>query len=386
MTDQSDNRKLKVLVAQIPMPRNRFLVDLNEKIAESCFLHHSSDDFWEMKGDFDVVHLHFPEHLTYEIEKAYFQGIDPRSDKGLDDSLISETKRRLEYWAQRAKLVITRHVLLPHDAVEDEQWEKMYECFYAHADGVAHFANASVDEFRQRYMDTVFFRKIEPVHEIIPHQNYASLPNDVPKNEARKRLGIPGKASVMLVFGAIRSGDAERNLILNCFHSLKVPRKLLLVSRWNEKLADVSWIRLKYWIRDLVRLYYRLHPRYKFNYAFVEEEDAQFYLNAADVLFIPRLKVLNSGNVTLGMTFGKVVVGPDSWDVGEILRETGNPVFDPDKPQTAAAAVEQGFRIASEGVLGPANQQRAVRDWDVETCARKYVELYREVLNRVEPE
>ena len=60
----------RVLVAQIPMPLNRFLVDLNEEIGKTCSLHHSSDDFWEMRGDFDIVHLHFPEHLTYEIEQG----------------------------------------------------------------------------------------------------------------------------------------------------------------------------------------------------------------------------------------------------------------------------------------------------------------------------
>jgi len=111
----------------------------------------------------------------------------------------------------------------------------------------------------------------------------------------------------------------------------------------------------------------------------VAEADAQIYLNACDVLLIPRLKVLNSGNITLGLTFGKVVVGPDSWDVGELLKETGNPTFDPDRPETAATAVEQGFRLAREGVIGPRNQQRALAEWSAAQCGDLYVNLFRNV-------
>jgi len=379
-----ETKRLRVLVAQIPMPQNRFLVDLNAEISKECLVHHSSDDFWEMRGEFDIVHLHFPEHLTYEIEHAYFQGIKHGSSAGLGDGLIGETEKRLKYWAGRARLVVTRHVLLPHDALEDTQWEKMYETFYSYADGVAHFAQASIDEFRGRYRDTKFFRKTEPIHVIIPHQNYATLPNHISSKEARKVLGIPQRSKVMLVFGAVRNGDTERNLILDAFRNLNISRKYLLVSTWREKLAKVSWIRLKYWLRDLTRLYYRLHPRYQFNYAFIEEADAQIYLNAADVLFIPRLWVLNSGNITLGMTFGKVVVGPDSWDVGELLRETGNPVFDPDRPETASVAITQGFRLAAEGQIGPANRELALRDWGVDKCGGQYVEFYHKVFKRLE--
>ena len=375
-----------------------------------------------MQGDFDVIHLHFPEYMTFAHQDAYV--------KGLSDDMITATVERLQYWGQRARLVITRHVLLPHDALTDPQWEKMYEAVYRHVHGVVHFAQASVDEFQQRYAKTEFVhgkkvshvkqvsgtleapegsrhlfqqhgssraekgvRNFEiagefqtpfsagPQHAIVPHHNYTSLPNVISREEARQRLGIPKHSQVMLVFGAIRNLE-ERDLILQTFQGLNAKHKVLLVSRWKETLAKVSWIRLKYWLRDLNRLYYRLHPRYKFNYGFVEEADTQLYLNAADVLFIPRLKVLNSGNITLGMTFGKVVVGPDSWDVGQLLRETGNPVFDPDRPDTAVAAVEEGFRLAEAGVIGPANQKLALEQWSAEQCGTKYYQFFQRLVAR----
>lgn len=358
---------VKILVGSIPMPMNRFLVDLNQALSTQSELTHDANAFWNMEGDFDVVHLHFPEYLTLEIQESY------RS--GLRDELIAETEKRLRFWAERSTIVVTRHVLLPHDALENPQWEKMYEMFYRYTHGVVHFAQASIDEFQERYSLTKFFNG-PPQHAIVPHHNYASLPNVVSRAEARQRLGIPNNKNVMLVFGSIRN-DEEISLILDTFHGLRQRRKLLLVSKWREKLANVSWIRLKYWLRDFNRLYYRLHPSYHFNFGFVEEENTQLYLNAADVLFIPRLKVLNSGNITLGMTFGKVVVGPDSWDVGQLLRETGNPIFDPEQPKTAIASVEEGFRLAEAGHIGSANQKLTLEKWSAEQCGAKYVAFFK---------
>jgi glycosyltransferase involved in cell wall biosynthesis len=357
---------MRILVANIPLPQNRFLVDLNSALALHAEVVHDHEAFWNRAGEFDIVHLHFPEYLTYEIERAYQQG--------LSDDLITAMEQRLQHWSRRSTLVITRHVLLPHDARSDPRWARLYETVYRYVHGVVHFAEPSVEEFNTRYGATAFVHG-RPRHAVVPHHNYASLPNTVGQGEARRRLGIPPKACVLLVFGAIRSA-AERQLILDAYHAARVPRKLLLVSRWRENLARVSWVRLKYWLRDLNRLYYRLHPRYRFNYSFVAETDTQLYLNAADVLLIPRLHVLNSGNVTLGMTFGKVVVGPDSLDVGHLLKSTGNVVFDPDRPATAAAAIERAMALAAQNEVGPANRRLALGAWSAEQCAEQYFEFF----------
>jgi hypothetical protein len=315
-----------------------------------------------MEGEYDVVHLHFPEYLTYEIQDAYH--------KGLTDALIASVAERLHYWADRARIVVTRHVLLPHDITHLPAWERMYETVYSYADGVVHFGHPSIDEFCRRYEATAFKRGRPPAHVVIPHQNYASLASGIDRSEARRMLRIPQDAHVMLVFGAIRS-DKERDLILSTFKGL-TGKKVLLASRWRENPVNVSWIRLQRWIRNARRLYYSARSSYRLNYSFVPEEEAQKYLAAADVLFIPRLRVLNSGNIALGMTFGRVVVGPDSLDVGDTLKSTGNPVFNPDDPATAIVAVMEGFRLADENLVGPANRDYALTEWDVHDCAASY--------------
>lgn len=361
---------MRVLVANIPLPQNRFLVDLNLALSNHLELRLDHEAFWSMAGNFDVVHFHFPEYMTYEIQDAYVNG--------LTDEMFSAIKHRLVYWSQRAVLLITRHVLLPHDAVSDARWEKLYETVYRYVDGVVHFAEPSIEEFKKRYAETAFIHG-HPRHYIVPHHNYTSLPNKISRKEARRQLGIGVDTNVVLIFGSIRN-EEERCLILDSFKKIQTPNKHLLVSRWREKLANVSWIRLKYWLRDLKRLYYRVHPHYHFNYAFVEEEDAQIYMNAADVLLIPRLHVLNSGNVTMGMTFGKVVVGPDSLDVGHLLKSTGNVTFDPDHPETCALALEQALELAKQNQVGQANKELALGEWSPEQCAGQYFEIFEHLL------
>lgn len=362
---------MRVLVANIPLPQNRFLADLNSALSHHVDLLHDHDIFWNMAGDFDVVHLHFPEYLTYKTERACHESIN--------NQLISAIELRLKHWSSRSTLVITRHNLLPHIATHNVQWEKLYEMVYQYVDGVVHFAEPSIEEFKTRYANTQFLHGY-PVHCVIPHQNYNSLPNTISRDKARKILGISQKANVILVFGSIR-GERERKLIVDSFNHLRIRNKMLLVSRWYENLADVSWIRLKYWLRDLKRLYHKVHPRHHFNYGFVEENDTQLYLNAADVLFIPRLRVLNSGNVALGMTFGKVVVGPDSLNVGHLLKTSGNLVFDPVKPETAAIAIEEAMALAKENKVGLANKQRALSSWSAEKCSTRYIEFFTDLVS-----
>ena len=361
---------MKILVGNIPLPANRFLVDLNDALAVDHEITHSHDQFWDMDGKFDVVQLHFPEYMTPEIEQAYYQN-------ALTEDMLVDIEERLAWWAQRSTIVITRHVLLPHFATTNPLWERLYELVYRYVSGVVHFAQPSIDEFRERYADTNFIHG-SPAHCIVEHQNYSSLPNVVTREQARRKLGISENARVMLVFGHVRNDD-EKRLILSTFQNMRVPGKMLLCSRWRESLARVSWVRLKYWLRDLKRLYLRLHPRFHFNYGFVEEDDTQLYLNAADVLFIPRLKVLNSGNITLGMTFGKVVVGPDSLDVGHLLSTTGNVVFDPDRPETAAEAMRQAMDLAAKGDVGKSNRELALNEWSARQCADRYSEFFTQI-------
>lgn len=217
-----------------------------------------------------------------------------------------------------------------------------------------------------------------PDHAIVPIQNYASLPSSISRDSARRKLRIPSDASVMLIFGAIRT-EAEKRLILDTFKGLPIRKKVLLASSWREGPSPKRPAILNRVLQSLRRAALRRRQDLRFNYGYVNDADAQLCLNSAGVLFVSRLRLLNSANVSLGMTFGRVTVGPDAGNTGEILRRTGNPVFDPARPETAVTAVTEGFRLASEGTVGRANRSFAVSEWSVERCASRYVDFFRYV-------
>lgn len=355
---------MRILVAAIPMPHDWYLKDIQGGLRAGGFIvEHNHEPFWSRSGSYDLVHLHWPEFLSFEIESSL--------NTGLPDNLIRAAIERLDYWRGRARLAITRHNIRPHNN-DSPPFSRLYEETYRRCHAIIHMSRWSKEDYLRRYSSA--FDAGAQLHSIIPHPIYSNLPNTVARNEARKRLRIPADANVMCVFGSITS-DRERDLILTAFRRLRLPRKLLLVSRWREKLRNIKWIRLKYWMRDLDRLYCRWHPRYRFGYSRVEDADVQLYFNAADVILTPRIAPLNSGVLVMGMTFGKVVVGANTGSVGEILRDFGNPCFDPADPESVVKAVLLGFAGSASG-LGEMNRQRASREWSLESVVRNHVELF----------
>jgi glycosyltransferase involved in cell wall biosynthesis len=108
---------------------------------------------------------------------------------------------------------------------------------------------------------------------------------------------------------------------------------------------------------------------------FISHEDVPGLFNLADVVVIPRADGLNSGNVALGFTFGKVVVGPDTGVIAETLHETGNPVFDPVKPSTLGRALEQARSLAVER-KGEDNRSYAEAHLDWDTIADQHAQFF----------
>lgn len=359
---------MNILVAAIPMPHDWYLNNIQSGLREQGFnITHHPEPFWHASQDYDIVHLHWPEYLSYAIESALRDG--------LSDELIRATSERLDYWRKRSRLVITRHNIRPHSSAATA-FARLYEETYGRCHAVIHMSQWSKADYLNRYRGV--FDAGAQRHVIIPHPVYSNMPNTISRQAARRRLNIPLDANVVCVFGSITS-DEERDLILAAFGKLRLPGKVLLIPCWREKLRPIKWIRLKYWMRDVDRLSCRLHPGYRFGYARVADADVQLYMNAADVVLTPRIAPLNSGVLVLGMTFGRVVVGANTGSVGEILADFGNPTFDAGDPASVANALLAGFAQCAVG-LGARNRQRAIEEWSVESVVAKHGELFRQLV------
>ena len=207
-------KKLKILFASIPQPRNRFVRDLQEGIGKYTHVVYDYEAFWECNQDFDIIHMHEPEYLSYEIE-ACMKNTEP-----IPKDLWKRLIQSLEYWKINSKIVHTRHVQEPHIRKDDE-FKNLYETVFSYCDAVAHFANYSITQFQEFYPN---FKGV--IHHIIPHQNYTSLPNNITKKQARITLKIDDKAKVMLVFGMIKT--REKHLIKTAFKAIPHENKVLL--------------------------------------------------------------------------------------------------------------------------------------------------------------
>lgn len=337
-----------------PPDGNPFLGQLIESLGKHesiSSVEFGQEGFWRKPQDCDVLHLHWPE--------ALFGWREPSKTE------IEAINDGLKAWKSRTQIVTTVHNRFPHHR-DTENFRALYRTIYSVSDGIVHMGRASLKEFRGRYPDLEAKSKA-----VILHGNYSCFKNVVSRAEARRWLGLPADEVVCLVFGALRN-NCEIRLLYDGFRLLKNSHKRLLVTgrlRWSSNRIANFFARRRFYAQRNVSLIN----------AFIPSDEVQYYLNAADMLVIPRIGSLNSGNVALGFTFGKVVIGPDDGVIGEMLRETGNPVFVPESPKSLAFALQAGIELSQEN-LGKRNHVFAVEKMHWLTIAAQHVTFYQELL------
>jgi hypothetical protein len=353
---------MKVLFANIPTPNNRFMIDLKEALEQFCEVTWDYKEFWECKNQYDIIHIHWPEYLSFDLE-SYLKTQTP-----LPSALWDRIKICFEYWSKHSTIIYTRHVQNPHTR-NDSEFQYLYKLSASYCKAVVHFAHYSINQFKEYYPNLSNIN-----HFVIPHHNYASLPNDVSREDARQKLGIERNETVMLVFGAVK--ENEKDLINKAFKFIPGKRKVLIAPGWKINRRKISYIRLREWVWKIEKFFASKRRTKRFNYGFVDEGDAQYFLNSADFLFIPRTNELNSGNITLGCTFGLVVVGKNGGDIGEILTETGNPTFEVGNNASLKEAINKAITL-KEINHGQNNKLIAISEWSAPNIAFQYFNMYR---------
>ena len=358
-------KRLKILFANIPTPGNRFVVDLKEGLEQHADVVWDHQEFWNMKNEYDIIHIHWPEYLSFELESYLY-----KPNELIPMELWERTIACLEYWSKNSKLIYTRHVQYPH-ARHDKVFLDLYRTTVSYCDAVVHFANYSIQQFREFYPELTAIK-----HLVIPHHNYTSLPNTSTRQQARKYLEIASDAHVMIVFGSVK--ENEKPLIKKAFDAIPHKNKLLLAPSWKIQRRKIGYIRLREWVLKLEQWLASKNKSFRINLGFIKEENAHYYLNAADFLFIPRTNELNSGNITLGCTFGLVVVGKDTADIGEILQETGNPTFSVDDDLSIQRAIKLAIDL-NKNDFGFINKERALINWNINIISEQYFFLINQI-------
>lgn len=292
-------------------------------LGKMCEVDKSYYNFWTLTGNYDIIHIHWPEYL--------FKWRVPTDTEFL---LLEKT---LKDWRGISRIVVTRHNYHPH-YIDNEAFRKLYELVYSYADAVVHLGNFSKEEYKIRYKDMHFAER--QLHEVIPHHIFTTYPDTVSSIESRKVLRIPEKAWVMLAFGRIQSAD-EKNLVINAFRSVKKPQKLLLAPGWRftgekEPVNRIAWFYVK-------------HSRqYNIFLRNLPTEEVQYYFKSANLAIIPRVATLNSGLPFLCAAFFTPFIGPDTGNIREMCDLAKMQVFNPTVPQSLADTIKNANEMHFE--------------------------------------
>ena len=291
------------------------------------------DRFWNAEpGAYDIIHLQWPEALI---------GWNSANATG---EFLSRLRLRLAALKEAGtKIVYTRHNRKPHK-LSGENIDTLTEIVETEADAIVHMGETSKRECLGAHPDSTVR------HVVIPHHLKDEIDFSISREEARAKLGISVDEKVMLSFGAFRH-EEEIALVKETVNGLDVPN---------------------------FRLLSPLCPGDTYKGP-VSDDELPAYFAAADIVFLQRVKVLNSGVLPLAYDAARVCVGPRDGNAGEILSNTGNPTFDPSDRASVAVAIKQGFALAAEG-KGASNRTYAREWWNAARVAKMTLKLYTELL------
>ena len=320
------------------------------------------ENLFESAAHFDVIHLQWPE----EQYRSYGSGpVDERATSFLHK--LDEHKRR------GAKLIWTVHNISPHEHLDSRVDRMVYQEVIERSELIVHHCPASIDLLSAAYRVPPSVPTV-----VAPIGNYGGYPNEMSREKARERLGIGQDAIVYLHFGAIR-GYKGLDTLFQAYRRIRVKGKLLIVAGHytgagglKGKLETLK-LSLIDWFDRTTQLHLKM----------IEDRDVQVYLRAADVVVLSHSRGLNSGVAVLGMTFGKVVIGPDIGCIGNVLRQGENLIYPANDVSALARAMERvpaldharversnikavaawDWRLIAGTILDAAEKHRLIRGW-----------------------
>lgn len=309
------------------------------------------DSYLNYRSSYALVNIHWPE--------ALFNWHEPSEEELVD------LEERISIWKKKSLLVYTKHDFERNKGTT-KNFTRLFQIIEKNSDVFIHLGEYSKVYYQKKYP--------KAIHKVIFHPLYEKSFPVSKKADAKKQLGIKEAELVMIAPGTIRS-YAERDLVFRAFDHLEYSAKVLICTNVHAELRYdfPGRIMLKRFldVKDiLVKRFKRKYqpPQYFFTYEMVSAEELALKMSAADLVFIPRRRILNSGNVFLGLTFEKVIIGPDCGNISEQLKELGYPLFDPNSLSSVANAIEEGVKLHKAGYKPP---EELLQKYKPENIARE---------------
>ncbi|MCH5377103.1 MAG: hypothetical protein JJ992_24330, partial [Planctomycetes bacterium] len=256
-------------------------------------------------------------------------------------------------------------------AAFEEQADKLMDIMGEHVHAFIHLTKSSVHSFKTRYEGRAWVAA-KP-HYIAEHGHYEMYR----RSSSPQEQLVPGHVSpYVLVFGGIRTRDEIEFCEEMALHLKEDGVTLVMAGPVSDHV--MHWKVRKQLNRTCEGNIYRLHERVPTSAVY------PMVANASAVL-IPRSDRLNSGVQFLAITFGVPVVAPAMHSLGEVQRESGNPVYKEGDRKDAYETLRGLLSATALQRMG--RRQQAFRykhermSWAM--IARQHIAAYRAVLGSV---
>lgn len=302
--------------------------------------------------------------ILFQWPELVFEWKEPTSNE------LNLFEEKVFNWKKSTKIIYLVHNEKRHLGMTPA-YKKLYAIVENAADVMVHFGRFSHDFYKSKYP--------KRSHIIIPHPLYQDSFKRIPKNEARKLLNIPEDRVVLIAPGRIRHME-ERKLILKAFKYFSFKRKTLLVPSMLRKEVRLDfkgrYILKKFFnINDFLekKVNHSIPPLKYYSYDYNSPEQLSIYMSAADAVFIPRIDILNSGNLYLAFTYDLPVCGPAIGNLKEVLKYFGMPAFNPGNSRSLKKAMRQLENLLPDFINFDKNK---MEQYKPENISRKWDNLF----------
>lgn len=315
------------------------------------------EDFWTDKiFEYDIVHVMWPNCFASKIKRGY--------------NLV---QRIQEIKDHQIPIVATCHNLHPHDDARNSVNELCYDIVYRNCEVMIHLGETSKDMLQDTYK--------QAHHVIIPHHVYDEIFTSIPTREdSVKMLHLKKDKTYILAFGAFRS-EKERNLIRNA--ARKLNKNIVFLAPSFYQLSWSPHFIGRNSLRKIILLgkHYFCHKNIIVAGKRCSDQELKYYYGASKIAFIQRTDILNSGNVPMAYLMGRVVVGPNTGNIAELLQTYGNPIFNPMDIDSVMSAIKEGLLLAEQN-KGKENRDKALFEISSANIAKMHYQLYKSILRK----
>lgn len=293
-------------------PENPFQYELTRYLREHGHIVNIGRKY-PLGSTFKALNEYQPDVIYYDWVHSFILG------KSWGWSMIKSLTFVLEiayaYYVKRIRIVHTLHNLQNHAGL----WLGLERIFYGFFLRHCHQIRVYSDTTRQVAIEKF---GLNPAHiqviQDLPYHFYYQ--NTASRVESRQKLNLKETDFVYLFFGEIKPYKGLDNL-LAAYAQVATPSDRLLIAG---KSYDASYFASLKNLGDKI-------PSVRWFHRFIEDQEVQFFFNAADVVVLPFVRIDHSGSVDLAMSFAKPVVTLHTESMAQLLHNQRELLFETSK-------------------------------------------------------